>query len=463
LSRRSVSAPLHESQVEEDRVNHQLELNARSSAMKRVPGKTRFWIVWTLFFSTVTNYFNRQTFSVLSPMIARQYHFSHGDIAKILGAFQVSYAITFLVGGIVVDAIGVRLGLALAAVLWSVVNMFTGFANSVFSFTAFRFMLGVGEGFNWPAASKTVAEWFPSDERSLAVAIFDSGSSVGGALAALVIPWIALAVGWRWAFVCSGILGLVWLAIWLYVYHPLDRHPRVSRAEVEAIRARQQMLGKQAAAGMRKWPSLLTDSNVWGVVLGRGLTDPIWWFYVFWLPQYLSDARGFSLEKIALFAWIPFVAADIGNFTGGLVSGYCIRKEVPVVRARKWVCGVSCLPILAGIPAAQVHNAYLALGLICIALWGFASWSTMGLTLPSDLFPQDVVATVTGLSGFAAGLISALFTLAVGMLVDRFSSYRPAFLAAGLLPLFATAAVFLFIHPAKTSPATGHGAGALQQ
>lgn len=442
-------------------MNHQSESNAQSSAKKGAPGKTRFWIVWTLFFSTVTNYFNRQTFSVLSPMIARQYHFSHADIAKILGGFQVSYAITFLVGGIVVDAIGVRLGLALAAVLWSAVNMFTGLANSVFSFTVFRFMLGVGEGFNWPAATKTVAEWFPSEERSLAVAIFDSGSSVGGALAALIIPWIALSLGWRWAFVCSGILGLVWLATWLYIYHPLDRHPHVSRAEVEGIRAGQQMLGKQAAAGVRKWPSLLTDSNVWGVVLGRGLTDPIWWFYVFWLPQYLSDARGFSLEKIALFAWIPFVAADIGNFTGGLISGYCIRKGVPVVRARKWVCGVSCLPILAGIPAAQVHNAYFALGLICIALWGFASWSTMGLTLPSDLFPQDVVATVTGLSGFSAGLISTLFTLTVGMLVDRFSSYRPAFLVAGLLPVFATAAVFLFIHPARTSSTAEHGTGAI--
>jgi len=419
---------------------------------KRVQGRTRFWIVWTLFFSTVTNYFNRQTFSVLSPMIARQFHFNHADIAKILSAFQVSYAITFLVGGIVVDAIGVRLGLALAAVLWSAVNVFTGFANSVFSFTVFRFMLGIGEGFNWPAASKTVAEWFPSEERSLAVAIFDSGSSVGGALAALIIPWIALALGWRWAFVCSGLLGLVWLAVWLYVYHPLDRHPRVTPEEVAAIRSGQQMVGKRRKAGIQKWPSLLTDSNVWGVVLGRSLTDPIWWFYVFWLPQYLSDARGFSLERIALFAWIPFVAADIGNFTGGFISGYCIRKGVSVVRSRKWVCGVSCLPILAGIPAAQVHNVYLALALICVALWGFASWSTMGLTLPSDLFPQDVVATVTGLSGFAAGLISAAFTFGVGMIVDRFSSYRPAFLAAGLLPLLATAAVFALIHPVEASP-----------
>jgi ACS family hexuronate transporter-like MFS transporter len=164
----------------------------------------------------------------------------------------------------------------------------------------------------------------------------------------------------------------------------------------------------------------------------------------------LSDARGFSLKRIALFAWMPFIAADIGNFTGGFISGYCIRRGVPVVRARLWVCAISCLPILAGIPAARVHSVTLALALICVALWGYASWSTMGLTLPSDLLPHDVVATVTGLSGLAAGLVSVAFTFAVGVLVDRFS-YAPAFLAAGLMPLCATACVFLFIRPPQIS------------
>lgn len=381
-------------------------------------------------------------------MIARQYHFSHTDIAKILGAFQVSYALTWLLGGIILDAVGVRIGLALAAALWSVVNICTGFASSVFGFTVFRFMLGIGEGFNWPAASKTVAEWFPSQERSLAVAIFDSGSSVGGALAALAIPWIALAFGWRWGFSFAGLLGLVWLVVWLRSYHPLDSHPKVTKEEVAFIHAGQEMAGESRALGIQRWTSLTKDSNLWGIVLGRALTDPIWWFFVFWLPQYLSDARGFSLARIAVFSWIPFVAADIGNFTGGLIGGYFIRRGLSVVRTRKLVCGVSCIPILAGIPAVYVHNVYLALGLICVALWGFASWSTMGLTLPSDLFPQNVVATVTGVSGFAAGLVSSGFTLLVGMLVDRFS-YGPAFLIAGLLPVFATASVFVLIHAPK--------------
>jgi ACS family hexuronate transporter-like MFS transporter len=421
------------------------------SQQPKTRGSVRWWIVWTLFFSTVTNYISRQTFSVLAPVIAAQYHLTHTELAKVLGAFQISYAITWLLGGIFLDAVGTRIGLAVAVSFWSLVNIFTAFASSVFAFAAFRFLLGVGEGFNWPGASKTVAEWFPSRERSMAVAIFDSGSSLGGALAALAIPWIALAFGWRSAFIFSGLLGFVWLFVWLRVYHPLQSHPRVKSEEVAFIRAGQDAPETSPSLGVRRWLDLAGNRSVWGIVLGRALTDPIWWFYVFWLPQYLSDARGFSLKRIALFAWMPFVAADLGNFTGGFISGYCIRRGVSVVKARIWVCVASCLPILAGIPAAHVHSVYTALALICFALWGYASWSTMGLTLPSDLFPQDVVATVTGLSGFAAGLVGAVFTFAVGILVDRFS-YGPAFLVAGLMPLFATFFLILLIRGADAAP-----------
>jgi ACS family hexuronate transporter-like MFS transporter len=416
----------------------------------------RWWIVWTLFFSTVTNYISRQTFSVLAPMITVQYHLSHTELAKILGAFQISYAVTWFVGGIFLDLVGTRVGLALAVTFWSIVNLLTAFAHSVFGFEASRFLLGIGEGLNWPGASKTVAEWFPSQERSIAVAIFDSGSSVGGAVAALLIPWIAVSLGWRWAFVFSAAIGFVWLACWLRTYHPLDRHPGVSAEESAYIRSGQVAQPVSAGRGLQRRLRLIRNRNVLAIVLGRALTDPIWWFYVFWLPQYLSDARGFSMKRIGLFSWIPFVAADLGNFTGGLISGYLVRKGTPVVRARIWVCVVSCVPILAGIPAAGVHNAYAAIALVCIALWGYASWSTMGLTLPSDLFSQDVVATVTGLSGLAAGAVGTLFTLAVGVLVDRFS-YGPAFLIAGLMPLFATVSLLLFLSAPKSIAAQAEG------
>jgi len=407
--------------------------------------RVRWWIIGTLFLSTTINYIDRQTLSVLSPVILKELNLTHVDYSKIVSAFQVTYAVTWLVGGIFLDLVGTRLGLALAVCWFSIASMLTGLASSVRSFAAFRFLLGIGEGCNWPGANKAVAEWFPARERGMAVAIFDSGSSVGGIFAALVIPWVAILLGWRYAFLVSGSLGLLWVVLWLSVYRPLKRHPRVGEGERQLIESGREMPTSSTERGFVRWLNLLKHRNVWGIVLGRSLTDPIWWFYVFWLPQYFSDERGFSLKQIAAFVWIPFVASALGNYTGGVVSGFLIRRGMPVIRARKWVCVVSSLPILAGIPAALTGNAYLAIALICVATWGYATWSTMGLTFPSDLFPSDVVASVTGLSGLGAGLAGTLFTLAVGFLVDRFHSYFLAFLAAGLVPLLATTAVLILI------------------
>lgn len=394
--------------------------------------RRRWWIVWTLFFSTAINYINRQTLSVLAPVISKQFHLNHSELSNIFGAFQFSYAGTWLLGGIFLDIVGTRLGLTIAVIWWSAVSCITSFANSAFSLGILRFLLGIGEGFNWPGASKAVSEFFPEEERGTAVAIFDSGSSVGGAAAAIAIPWIALKLGWRFAFAFSGILGFLWLGMWLVVY------PRSS----PVLREQQRESRKRRAKG--NWLRILKCRETWGVVIGRSLTDPIWWFYVFWLPQYLSDTRGFSLKQIAAFAWIPFVAADLGNFVGGLSSGALIRRGMPVLRARKWICVVSCAPMLAGIPAVLIANPFSSLAFICVALFGYAAWSTMGLTFPSDLFPSEVVASVTGLSGLAAGLVGTLFTLLVGTLVDRFS-YFPAFVVAATAPLLATVSVVVFI------------------
>jgi ACS family hexuronate transporter-like MFS transporter len=404
----------------------------------------RWWIVWALFGSTVLNYFNRQTLSVLAPLISKELHLSHSELSHIFAAFQVSYALTWLLGGIFLDIVGTRLGLSIAVVWWSLVSLMTSFANSVSTFGALRFLLGIGEGFNWPGASKAVAECFPPQERGLAVAIFDSGSSVGGAVAALCIPWIAIQFGWRTAFAFSGILGFGWLAWWLLIYPSPARNS--DSGENRAVPKRQTF---------RLWLPILKKRETWAIVIGRSLTDPVWWFYVFWLPQYLSDTRGFSLEKIALFAWIPFVAADAGNFAGGFISGGLIKRGMPVMSARKWVCVVSCIPMLAGIPAAMVQSPFWALTLICFALFGYAAWSTMGLTLPSDLFPPDVVGSVTGLSGLGAGAVSTVFTLLIGALVDRFS-YVPAFIVAGTMPLLATLSILLLIRTGgktKVNPA----------
>jgi MFS transporter, ACS family, hexuronate transporter len=403
--------------------------------------RRRWWIVWTLFVSTAVNYINRQTLSVLAPVISKEFHLSHSELSNIFGAFQFAYAGTWLIGGILLDVVGTRLGLSIAVIWWSIVSLATSFANSAFSLGALRFLLGIGEGFNWPGASKAVAEFFPARERSIAVAIFDSGSSVGGAVAAIAIPWIALHFGWRSAFAFSGGLGFLWLVLWLAVY------PRSRSATKE------QPLESLTVRDRKSWLSILRRRETWAVVLGRSLTDPIWWFYVFWLPQYLSDTRGFSLKEIAAFAWIPFVAADLGNFAGGLTSGALIKRGMPVLRARKWICVVSCIPLLAGIPAVVIANPFSSLALICVALFGYASWSTMGLTLPSDLFPAEVVGSVTGLTGLAAGLAGTAFTLLVGTLVDHFS-YFPAFVLAATAPVLATLSI-LFLLPRGEAPPMG--------
>jgi ACS family hexuronate transporter-like MFS transporter len=413
----------------------------------------RWWIVWTLFASTVINYIDRQTLSVLAPVITKEFHLSNADYSRIVSAFQFAYAGMWLVGGVLIDVIGTRLGLTLAMIWWSVASMLPALASSVRAFALFRFLLGVGEGCNWPGASKTVAEWFPARERGVAVAIFDSGSSIGGFLAPPFVAFVAYAFSWRIAFLAAGLLGFLWLILWLSLYHPLHSHPRLSAQERALIDSGREAPVASSRKGVMRWLSLLGQPNVWGIVLGRSLTDPIWWFYVFWLPKYLSDARGFDLKHIGIFAGIPYLASDIGNFTGGFASAFLIKRGLPVVRARKWVCALSALPILAGIPAALADSAYWALAFISLATWGYASWSTMGLTFPSDLFPQDVVASVTGLSGLGAAGLSAVSTLMIGPLVDKYS-YFPVFVAAATVPLLATAAVLILIRaPQNTAGA----------
>ena len=404
------------------------------------------------FFSTVINYIDRQMLSVLAPVVMKEFHMTHQDYSYVVSAFQIAYACMWLIGGVIIDIIGTRLGLTLAMIWWSISSMLPALVRSMFSLGIFRFMLGMGEGCNWPGASKTVAEWFPAEERGLAVAIFDSGGSVGAVIAPPFVAFIAYEAGWRYAFLVAGSLGFFWLLLWTYLYHPLDSHPRLSAPEREFIKERRDTPAASASKGVYRWLSLLKERNLWGIVLGRSLTDPIWWFYVFWLPSYLSDARGFSLKQIGAFVWIPFLAADVGNFTGGFATGFFIKRGMPVIRSRKWVCVLSSLPIIAGIPAALTHNVYVALLLISFATWGYASWSTMGLTFPSDLFPQDVVATVTGLSGLGAGLVSTVFTLFIGYIVDKFS-YFPAFVVAGTMPLLATVLVLVLIRePEKVHP-----------
>ncbi|MFB3827190.1 MAG: MFS transporter [Bryobacteraceae bacterium] len=395
--------------------------------MSSEAARLRWWLAWTLFLSTAINYIHRQTLSVLAPVITREFHLSATEYAWIVSAFQIAYAVMWVGGGVLLDLIGTRLGLAVAVIWWSAAHILTGIANSVAALGLFRGLLGVGEGCNWPGANKAVAESFPARERGLATALYDSGSSVGAIVAAPLISMLAIHFGWRWSFALTGLLGFAWLALWLAVSRSGGR----SR-------------GEWVRPDGRRMLSVLRMREVWGIMLGRSFTDPVWWFYVFWVPKYFSDSRGFSLREIGMFTWIPFVAAAAGNFAGGWASGFLIRRGKPVPAARKWVCLVSSAPMLAGIWVGLVSGPYVALALISLATFGYAAWSTMGLTFSADLFPPELVATTTGLGGFAAGLAGTLFTLVVGVLVDRFS-YVPAFAAAGALPLLGTASVWLLI------------------
>jgi ACS family hexuronate transporter-like MFS transporter len=403
----------------------------------------RWWIIGVCFLGTAVNYIDRQALSVSAPTICEQFKFSNDDYSSIVRSFLLAYTVMQFVSGMIMDRIGVRWGMALFAGWWSLSGMLHALGRGLWSFRAYRFMLGMGEAGNWPAATKAVSEWFPARERAMAVAIFDSGSGIGGMLAAPLVAWLIWHYGWQVAFIVTGSLALLWVGLWLAIYYPPASHPRVSAGELEEIRAlREGEEAPPAAAG--SWLELLARRPVWGVILGRSLSDCVWWFYVYWLPKYLADQRGFSLAQIAALAWIPFLTCDIGNIAGGWLSGHLMRRGWSLDAARKWVLLLGVIGMLAGVPAGLTSDAHLCIALISVATLAYGGWGTIMLTLPADLFPSGQTGTVSGLSGTGAGLGGFVFTWVIGIVVDRVS-YTPIFLAAGLLPLMALLLVQLLI------------------
>ena len=404
--------------------------------MRRAKGAIpfRWWIAALLFASTTINYIDRQTLSVLAPYLKRDYQWSNSDFALIVIAFRAGYTIFQVVSGRLLDKLGTRRGLSLAVLWYSVVAMATSAAVGLKSFAAFRFMLGAGEAANWPGATKAVSEWFPKSERGLAVAIFDSGSAVGGAVAPLLVIWLYSHFGsWRPAFVITGLLGIGWLALWRRYYRTPELG--VDVAEVE----------QHGAAP--SWASLLRRRETWGIVLGKALTDPVWFFITDWFAIYLVS-KGFQLENTLLGFWIPFIAADLGNFAGGGLSSYLIRRGWPVLKARKMVVLLGGIGMTLLVPAIAVSNFALIITLFAISTFSYAAWSTMGLTFPADLYAGNSVATVSGMSGGAAGVGTILSTLIIGKVSDRFS-FEPVLIGASILPVVATILVFVLI-PARS-------------
>lgn len=426
----------------------------------RIP-HLRWWIIGVCFLGTTVNYIDRMCLAVAAPAVCEEFQFSNTDFATILSCFMAAYTLMQCVSGAIVDRVGVRWGMALFAAWWSMAGMLHALGRGIWSFGVCRFLLGMGEAGNWPAATKAVSEWFPARERGLAVAIFDSGSGLGGVVATPLVAWLVFHYGWRFAFLATGALAAWWLVGWLCIYRPPERHPRITAEELNLVLANRTSDSRELGPSP-KWLSLLASRGVWGIVLGRMLTDCVWWFYVNWLPKYLADARGFSLSQIAALAWIPFVSADLGNLGGGWLSGHLMRRGWSLNAARKAVLAMGVMGMLAGVPAGLTSNADVCIALVSVATFAYAAWGTIMLTLPTDLFPSRQTASVSGLSGTGAGLGGLAFTWLTGVVVDR-ASYTPIFLMAGLMPVAALTLVQLLIPRVSMTMDRGPHAGSAEK
>ena len=411
----------------------------------------RWWIIGLVFLATLINFIDRLTVSILGPVIVDQLHLTHLQFGSLTIWFLVAYTASQGLSGKLYDRTGVRRGMALSVLVWSLAAAGHAFAQGLASLRALRFVLGLGEAGNWPGAAKVIAAWFPARERALAMGIFNSGVAVGNIVAPPLLVFLQVHYGWQTAFLVTGGLGFGWLVLWLLFYESPDRHRSITPAERALI---QSPASATPEAGAVAWRELLTYRQTWALIVARFITDPVWWLYITWLPKYLADVRGFSLRDIGMFAWLPYVTADAGSLGGGWLSGHLIARGWTLDRARKTVIVGGAVFMLAGIPAAFAESAGGALACIACVTFGFQTWINNVQTLPSDVFEARAVASVAGLGGVGAGLGAMLFTYATGVVVDRTHSYTPMLVIAGLLPILGTAVLFVLGGPIRRVPIT---------
>ena len=392
------------------------------------------WVVISLaFLATVVNYLDRQTLSVIAPELKRQFQMTDETYGLILSAFMLAYTVMNGVSGPVIDRIGTKLGYGLCMAWWSTAGMLHALATGPVSLGIFRFLLGAGEAGNWPAAVKVVSEWFPPKERALASGIFNSGAAIGALAAPPLVAWLVLTWGWPTAFVVVGVSGYLWLAAWWLIY----RTPAHVRREVEARPA-------------TPW-SLLGTRFVSILTLSKVFVDPVWYFYIFWIPKYLSTVHGFTLAQIGKTAWIPFLSADIGNIVGGAFTQWMIRRGVPVPKARKIAVSVCALMMTSAIPAVFSGSAGVALAWVSVATFGYAGYNANCLAFPADVFPRNMVGSIWGLASMGAGFGGMIFSWLSGAVIDRFG-YFPVFIGYGILPVIALALVLGPMGPLVPNP-----------
>lgn len=401
----------------------------------------RWIIAGTLLLSTVINYTDRVTLSVLIPSIEKDLHLDAIDYSQIVSIFLFAYAAMYAVSGYLVDRWGPRRSLSIFSFTWSVSQMLHAFARGKLSLAGFRFALGMAEPGNFPAAVSAIREWFPVEQRALGVGIFNAGSSLGAALAPPLAGYIAMRYGWRSAFAATGLLGLCWLVLWRIVYHPVSEHPWLSKQERLAAALE---IPDETVSHTQRWHHVLRDRSCLLLMLGRFLTDPVIYFVIFWLPSYLSKARGFGLPMIVRYAWVPYVFGDVGYVFGGWLSGMLVKRGWNVARARKLalILGACMLPV--AIVAPRVTSIHALIMAMCFIVFGHSIWIANLLTLPADLFEQHRVGTVSGLSGMAGSVGGIITTLAIGYVTTRFS-FRPIFLVAGIMHPLSAAILVTFL------------------
>ena len=401
----------------------------------------RWFIVALLFLATTINYVDRQTLSVLSPTLRAELKLTETDYANVVTAFLIPYTIMYSAAGRLIDLLGVRLGAALCLAWWSAATALTAAARGARSLALYRFLLGLGEPGIFPAGVKACAEWFPERERALPTGIFSSGSAVGAVLAPPLIALLTLKLGWRAAFLVPGAMGLLWLPFWLRIYHPPARHPLLSKSGF----ARFAPAAEQA--DRIPWLRLLKLRNVWALVLPRLASDPVWYFYVFWLPDYLQRERHLSLGQIAAYGWVPFLFADLGNVGGGALSDWLIRRGVRPAKARLILLGaVGCLAPFGAL-VGRVQSLASVIALAGLAAFLCQCWSTNVATLAADVTPRTATASVIGMMGTAGSLGGALFSQLLGLVISRFGYPFAFLLAATLHPLAAMTLILLLRAP----------------
>ncbi|MEP6704487.1 MAG: MFS transporter [Acidobacteriota bacterium] len=400
-------------------------------------GNFRWVICALLFFATTINYVDRQVLGILATPLQKELGWSEADYGFIATAFTGAYAIGLLVVGRLMDWLGTRKGFSIAITFWSLAAMAHALVRSAAGFSAARFALGIGEAGNFPAAIKTVAEWFPKKERALATGIFNSGSNAGAIVAPLLVPWVTVNYGWEVAFIFTGTLGFVWLAFWLLLYRKPEEHPRLSNEELNYIRS-------DAVEPTTKiaWLRLLPHRQTWAFAAGKFFTDPVWWFFLFWLPKFLNANYGLSLTQIGIPLVVIYLSADVGSIGGGYLSSALIKRGWTINAGRKTamlVCALCVVPIYF---AAHAANLWTAVALISLATAAHQGFSANLFTLVSDMFPRRAVGSVVGIGGFAGAISGMLVASAVGLLLQATGSYTPVFVAAGFAYLFA----LLLIH-----------------